>query len=245
MGAHLGLFRCERRVPFEHKQKFIEHVAEYGLSYGTDAEFDFRMNLFLEKDRLIEAENAKEENTFKLGHNHMSTWTHDEYKKILGYIPREVNDDNVEVLDETNLAGAVDWRKKNAVTPIKDQGRCGSCWAFSTTGSIEGADAIKEGKLQSFSEQQLVDCSTRNHGCKGGSMDLGFMYAEKTPLELESDYRYTSGTTQKKGTCKAKGSGMSKVTGYKDVARDSPTQLQAAVMQGPTSVAIEADKAVF
>jgi len=84
-GAHLGLFRCEKKVPMEQKTKFMEHVAEHGLSYGTDAEFDFRMNLFLEKDKIIEAENAKEENTFKLGHNHMSTWTHDEYTKLLGY----------------------------------------------------------------------------------------------------------------------------------------------------------------
>lgn len=235
-GAHLGLFRCEKKVPMEQKTKFMEHVAEHGLSYGTDAEFDFRMNLFLEKDKIIEAENAKEENTFKLGHNHMSTWTHDEYTKLLGYQVRDNKtfDENVVDLSTTEIFAAalagVDWRSKKAVTPIKDQGRCGSCWAFSTTGSIEGADAIKMGTLQSFSEQQLVDCSTANHGCKGGSMDLGFMYAEQHPLELESEYRYTSGSTQKKGTCKAKSSGgKSSVHGYKNVARDNASALKAAV----------------
>merc|ERR1711943_99745 len=97
--------------------------------------------------------------------------------------------------EDTEVAASVDWRSKGAVTPVKNQGQCGSCWAFSTTGSVEAAYFLKHGTLKSFSEQQLVDCAGgryHNNGCHGGLMDYAFQYIESNPLELESDYRYTA-----------------------------------------------------
>merc|ERR1711964_796823 len=79
-------------------------------------------------------------------------------------------------LSEVKPAATIDWRDQNAVTPVKDQGQCGSCWSFSATGTIEGAHAIATGNLVSVSEQQLMDCDTNNNACNGGNPYLALMY---------------------------------------------------------------------
>lgn len=142
-------------------------------------------------------------------------------------------------LDTTNLASSVDWVSRGAVTPVKNQGRCGSCWAFSTVGAVEGAMYLKTGELQSYSEQQLVDCSTANHGCHGGLMDYGFQYVKSHPLMLESEYPYRG----MDGTCRAT-TGSGQVTGYVDVPPTAES-LKAALNRQPVSVAIEADQSSF
>merc|ERR1719472_700091 len=131
------------------------------------------------------------------------------------------------------LPDSVDWTTKGAVTPVKNQGQCGSCWAFSTTGSMEGAWQIASGKLVSLSEQQLVDCSKKegNMGCGGGLMDNGFKYLAKN------------------GECTAEkctvGVPKGAVTGFKDVEADDEQALMEAVSKGPVSIAIEADHQAF
>merc|ERR1712238_156344 len=134
--------------------------------------------------------NAQNEHQSTVGHNQFSDWTDAEYKKLLGFKSQKgLLRDEVE-LDTSNLADSVDWVTKGAVTPVKNQGQCGSCWAFSTTGSVEGAEFLATGKLQSFSEQQLVDCDKVDQGCNGGLMDNAFKYIEKSPLMLEAEYPY-------------------------------------------------------
>jgi len=93
---------------------------------------------------------------------------------------------------------AFDWRDHGAVSAVKNQGQCGSCWAFSTIGNIEGQYAIKNGKMVNFSEQELVDCDTVDHGCQGGLMDNAFKWLESHGLEVGTDYAYTG----VKGSCK-------------------------------------------
>jgi len=176
----------------------------------------------------------------------MSDWTQEEYKKLLGYKSEMKQANEVMQLDTSNLADSVNWVTKGAVTDVKNQGQCGSCWAFSTTGSIEGADQIAGGALTPLSEQQLMDCSKAegNQGCNGGLMDNAFKYVKKTPLETEAQYPYKA-KTGIFDHCKAKEAGVGHISGFMDVKKDSVSDMMAALMLGPVSIAIEADKSVF
>merc|ERR1711924_169310 len=141
------------------------------------------------------------------------------------------------------FVGAVDWTTKGAVTPVKDQGQCGSCWAFSTTGGLEGAWKLSSGSLTSMSEQQFVDCSKQNSGCNGGLMDYAFSFAKGTAVATESSYPYTA----RDGSCSSSFTTAiprGGVTGYKDVS-NSANALKSAIEGSPVSVAIEADQAAF
>lgn len=148
----------------EVETTFNEYIAKHGKSYGTKEEYQFRLNIFAENLRKVE-ENNKDTSGDKhmLAMNHMADWSQTEYWKILGYKPElkrlVKNAKTFEANPRVQVPEEIDWRKKGAVTPIKDQAQCGSCWAFSATGSMEGAYFNKYGTLKSFSEQQLVDCS--------------------------------------------------------------------------------------
>ena len=141
---------------------------------------------------------------------------------------------------------SVDWTTKGAVTPVKNQEQCGSCWAFSTTGSVEGAWFLSKGSLVSLSEQQLVDCSTAegNQGCNGGLMDDAFQYIiDNKGITTETAYPYTATGPN---TCEAKGKPVAAtLSGFKDVAANSELALETAIVQQPVSVAVEADQSVF
>lgn len=147
-------------------QKFVKHMDEFSLSYGTKQEFEFRMAIYQEKDVLINDHNSMN-GSFQLGHNQFSTWTQEEYKSILGF-RGEQGVKTPMIFETKDTPAEIDWRKKGAVNPVKNQGHCGSCWAFSATCAVEGAHAIKTGKLLSLSEQQIVDCDQDCYGCKGG-----------------------------------------------------------------------------
>jgi C1A family cysteine protease len=223
---------------------FMSFVTEHGRSYGTVAEFNFRSNIF--KGKLAEIERHNNSGaTWTIGVNHLTDRTSEEIKSMNGFIaPESLGAVRVAKLSTENLAAEVNWNTKGAVTPVKNQGQCGSCWAFSTTGAIEGMNQIKTGNLISLSEQQLVDCSWLNHGCKGGSMPLAFMYVEKHPLETEGDYPYTAKTSLL--ACKyKKDQGKVANVSYQMVTANDPSQLKAALALGPVSVAIEADKIAF
>jgi C1A family cysteine protease len=225
--------------------QFMDYVSQYGKSYGTTAEFEFRKAVFAQRLQDIEEHNSNNEMTSTVGINLFSDFTSEELKKMMGFKKMEtVADVHSAEFSTENLAESIDWRTLGAVTPVKDQGQCGSCWSFSTTGAMEGAHHLATGNLISLSESNLVDCSWLNHGCNGGSMALAFMYAESHPLMTEEAYPYTPSTGLFK--CKyAKASGVVGVSTYANVKVNSADQLKAALNVGPVSIAIEADQTVF
>ncbi|KAI6649633.1 Cathepsin L [Oopsacas minuta] len=207
-----------------------------------------RKLIFEDNLRFIEEFNAQG-HSYTVGVNRFADMTNLEYRQMmLGFDnearlskkPDNQNNYHVYSMDADDLPAKVDWRKKGIVTPMKDQGQCGSCWAFSTTGCLEGQYALKNGKLDSFSEQELVDCSTAfgNHGCQGGLMDNAYRYLKNHTEELNVDYKYTA----ENGKCKYDESkGVTKVKSYVDIKSGDILGLKdASANIGPISVAMDA-----
>jgi len=226
---------------------FSRWEIKHDKTYLSASERLYRMTVFAENFKAIK-EHMDKGTDVELAVNSFADMTRQEFKaRYLSIDQRArnaVRTKNVTYLDATNLPDKVDWRDKGVVTPIKDQKQCGSCWAFSATGALEGVYAQKAGSLASFSEQQLVDCSWDygNEGCNGGLMDQAFDYIRDKGIQSEDSYKYTA----RDGDCKADTSKViTKVTGYTDVPANDENQLAAAVADHPVAVAIEADSLVF
>lgn len=226
----------------EYEHEFMKFIAKNHRHYGTKEEYQYRLNIFTQKMKNHEVLRTSGELTHEIGVNQFSDWSEAEYTKLLGFKRTARDGSKIRFLEAVYLPGKVDWRDEGAVTRVKNQGQCGSCWSFSTTGSMEGAHYIKTGNLVSLSEQQLVDCSTWNNGCNGGSMDMAFAYTENHPLETEEAYPYVA---YGESCGYDKSLGKVAATTYHDVAYDDEKQLMAAVAKGPVSVAIQANQEAF
>jgi len=239
--AMVGVNMCEGETAISLTEKnFMTHMAEFGLSFATKEEYEFRLGIYTLKDAEIIRINADPANTFTVGHNKFSTWTDAEYKRLLGYKGPQTINNTKPVFDGEPVSNGIDWRTKGAVNGIKDQGQCGSCWAFSAVAAIEGAHFVKTGSLLSLSEQQVVDCDKTCGGCNGGWQYLAMEWNEKTALAGETQYPYTA----RDGTCKTV-AGTVKTTTYTNVAKGSVAALKAAIEKQPVSVTVEADTSVF
>ena len=225
----------------EQEHAFIQFIAKHRRHYGTKEEYETRLTKFAEKYDAVKEHNSGD-NKFKLAINKFADYNDSERKELTGWVDMNTDKDYV-YFDENSSSTDVDWVTEGAVTGIKNQGSCGGCWAFSTTGNIEGINYINNNELVSLSEQQIIDCSKYNLGCNGGNVNLAILYvADNHDLELESDYPFT-GTTD---TCAYDSDkGEVAVSSYKNVQSESVSQLQSALEQQPISVAIEADKDVF
>jgi cathepsin L len=191
--------------------------------------------------------------TYTLGMNRFGDMTHEEFKKQMNGLKISANVDKTDFDHHTFMApqnfelpASVDWRTKGYVTPIKDQGQCGSCWAFSATGSLEGQHFAKTQQLVSLSEQNLVDCSDKfgNMGCDGGLMDQAFEYIKANKgIDTEKSYPYEA----RDGKCRFKKADIGATdTGYTDIKAKNETDLQTAIATiGPISVAIDASQDSF
>jgi len=241
--AFCGLLALSQAAPSQGVWDLFKAVHE--KVYASDAEEMLRKEIFLINVAKIEEHNKKHEageESFKTGINQFTDMLESEVKSMMNGFKAsdKVQSDFLFVADEdVSLPDTVDWRTKGIVTDVKNQGQCGSCWSFSTTGSFEGQHAKKTGKLVSMSEQQMVDCSKQNNGCNGGLMDSAFEYIKKVGgLEKESDYPYTA----EDGRCKFdKSKVVASLTGYVDVTSgDEDALKQAVATVGPVSVAIDA-----
>jgi len=230
----------------DYQSMFSAFVKKYNKEYSHD-EFFSRFAIFKNNYDYIRIHNAKN-STYTMAINEFADMTFTEFhKQMTGLKPVDrsyLRGLNTMKVEENFQATPVDWRQKNAVTPIKNQQQCGSCWAFSTTGSVEGAHAIASGNLVSLSEQQLVDCSGAqgNQGCNGGLMDQAFQYIiTNGGICSESAYPYTAS----QGTCQSTCSKVATISSYVDVPASNEAALLQALAKGPVSVAIEADQQSF
>jgi xylem cysteine proteinase len=219
--------------------QFMKYVSEFAKSYGTKEEFEFRSQQFKENFASIMKSNAQNSVTYQLGLNEFADYTAEEYKRLLGLrVPeRRVQAES----EEEEFVGAstyIDWRQKGAVNAVKNQGSCGSCWAFSAIAALEGHHAINNAKLENFSEQHIVDCSKNgNAGCNGGWMDNAFEYAKTHGLIRQANYPYTG----RDGTCQESGKPtVVTVQSYTDIPEGNQAALAAAIAKQPVSVAVHA-----
>jgi C1A family cysteine protease len=254
--AAAALAANTRPIEFYEKE-FFEHMVKFNLKFSNGAEFIKRLSIFAENLDKFEVHNADATQTYKVGVNQFTHLTYDEFVAAANIggtrIPnlrRNPSSPPLVAKPRASLPTSVDWRTKGAVTPVKNQGNCGSCWSFSATGALEGAYFNAHGSLESFSEQQLVSCDVDggDAGCNGGWMDDAFEYVKtQGGICSESSYAYTSGDTGKSGTC-IKGctpvSGSAPST-YVDVTAGSVDALMTAVAIQPVSIAIQANQLSF
>jgi len=228
----------ETRAAFHNWQK------EYQKTYLAFTEHSHRYQVFRDNYAFIQAHDA-EAKGFTVALNQFADLTNKEFVAFYNGLNitktiSAVTEEKVDV--PTNW----DWRQHGAVTGVKNQQQCGSCWSFSATGSTEGAHFLKVGKLVSLSEQNLIDCSTAqgNEGCNGGLMDDAFQYViANKGIDTEASYPYTAtGPNQCRYNAANRGATLSS---YHDIPSGSESSLLASVAKTPVSVAIDASHQSF
>ena len=230
---------------------FTNFQERFSKKYSSLFELETRFKIFVSNFHDIMNHNLDQTQNFTLGVNQFSDLTSEEFKSMyVSGLKSNVGSSNCKSFSSSasNAPDSIDWRNKGAVTSVKDQGQCGSCWSFSSTGAIEGAWAISKNQLVDLSEQELVDCATgikyNSHGCNGGQMDGAFKFVIEHGQCADSEYPYTSGVSQTGGSCKSC-SNIAHLSSCSDVKPNDQISLKAAVSQQPVSIAIEADTRYF
>ena len=233
----------------DYWKSFMSFQKRFNKIYSSEKELIQRFDIFKENVKSIIQHNSEKHN-FTMAINRFTDLSAIEFKKNVvgaGLLQTSAASPcSSYSFQNSKVPDSVDWRANNAVTPVKDQGQCGSCWSFSATGAMEGAWAVATGKLISLSEEQLVECSRSNGnlGCKGGLMDNAFQYVMDNGICSEDSYPYTS-STGSAGLCKSSCDPQVTIHSCADVEPSNQLSLKEAVAFGPVSVAIEADQRIF
>jgi cathepsin L len=231
----------------DHQAEFDIFKLKYNKAYSTPQEEERRFQIFSDNLKFVSEWDA-EARGFSVAINKFADLTNKEFVSLYtGLNITRTYEAVIEKIDSPRVQGdIVNWVNKGAVTGVKNQGQCGSCWSFSTTGSVEGAWFLAKGKLVSLSEQDLVDCSTAegNEGCNGGLMDDAFEYIIKNKgIDTEASYPYRA-TGPNRCEFKAADVGAT-ISSYHDVQSGSESDLQSSVDKTPVSVAIDASHNSF
>lgn len=239
--SSVGTF-ASQKVSTDSYNEFLNYMDKYNKHYSYD-EFLERYTIFEQNYKYIQEHNQRNMN-WGLDMNVWMDRTWEEFSDNrvgLHLFPSESQTIILsDLVDPTDIPKSWDWREHGVVNPVKDQGQCGSCWAFSGISTIESAYALKHQKLYNLSEQQLVDCSERDNGCNGGLMDDVFSFATKTSLCESDDYPYHAHD----GVCK-RCEGKVNVERFVDITSRNEHDILKALLKQPISVAIEADQRGF
>ncbi|CAN1314462.1 Senescence-specific cysteine protease SAG39 [Linum perenne] len=231
-------------------ERFEAWIAKNGRVYEDAGEKSRRFSIFKKNVGFVNHFNKFGNKTYKLAVNQYADMTNKEfsaaktgYKKPSNLV--KVGPSLFKYENTSSVPDTMDWRTKGAVNPIKDQGQCGSCWAFSAVAAVEGLTKISTGTLTSLSVQELIDCdrTSNDQGCNGGFMDDAFQFVKTKGLTTESNYPYTAAD----GSCNTvkTSNSAAKINGYEDVpANDEQALLKAAANQ-PIAVAIDAGGSAF
>lgn len=254
-----GILACLATVKSNLIDRFDDWTVQHGHIFD-ESERGHLFNNWRDNDDFINEVNTRNL-TYTLGHNKYSGMSSHEFVNFMGLRTNKLllSEREYKPLFNENFhlrrgANGVNWVEKGAVTDVKDQGQCGSCWSFSTTGALEGIYYITNGDLESFSEQELVDCDKlgnggKDHGCNGGLMDNAFGWIiNNGGLCSEADYSYFSGTTKDRGDCKSStcdNVDNSHINEFFDVKPSSDDAMMNALSQQPVSIAIQADQKEF
>jgi len=235
------------RVP--HEVSFQDWMAQHNKKYANQKEYEARLSNFIETTKRISSSNARSKalnSSATFAHNKFSDLTVEEFSVRLGmkgYSPKQIA--GVPVAAPAPLAPtSFDWRSKNGITAVKDQGQCGSCWAFSCTESIESVWKIKGGKTNQvpLAPQQIVDCDRNDGGCNGGDLPTCYQYVISAGgLEPEADYPYHA----RDGTCVAdKAKEQDPIKGFQYVipqgAAQEPQMANFVAANSPISIIVDA-----
>ncbi|OHT01089.1 Crustapain [Tritrichomonas foetus] len=230
----------------QHEEKSFLSWMRSSNQFYTGDEYQFRLGIWLANQRLVQEHNSKVD-SFKLSMNRFAAYTPSEYRSLLGF--KQSTQKSVKkppVVTKPSNSDSLDWRELGAVSPIQDQGSCGSCWAFSAVVCFEGAEFLKHNVLYKFSEQFLVDCSTEDHGCDGGMPYHAYEYVIQQcggKVMLNSDYPYKGIDDD----CKFdENKAVGHFARWYDVKQGSESELASYLEQyGPTSVGIDASTIQF